>query len=320
MKRSPFEKNHNHDSVFRIVVVIKKVSHILFLVMIQFGLVSGIYGCGKHTSTFQRDSIIATRPPNLNGLSTATFTTLPESSIFVLPITTTPGVDGGYPSGEKLLFSDEFSGDSLNTVYWDTQYDWGRVDMEEGSYLSPDAFEFSDGILRIRADNKPVGERLYTAGAISSHGRFEFRYGYVEMRAKLPAGQGFWTALWLLTADSEAYDEIDIVELLGNDPYTAYMTLHYQDAATQDVASKQTKYVGPDFSDDYHVFAVDWQADYLAWFVDGVKRVEITENIPKDPMFIIVTFAVGGEWPGYPDVTTPFPAYLDLDYIRIYYP
>src|SRR5438445_576325 len=75
-------------------------------------------------------------------------------------------------------------------------------------------------------------------------------------------------------------------------------------------------YKGPDFSADFHIFAVDWQPNEIVWYVDGTERFRSNKGIPAMPMYVIANLAVGGDWPGNPDATTRFPGYMDIDYIR----
>jgi beta-glucanase (GH16 family) len=144
--------------------------------------------------------------------------------------------------------------------------------------------------------------------------RRTFKYGYFEMRAKLPKGKGVWPAFWL-TNDKTA--EIDIMELIGQDPKSVYMTHHVWEGEHW---SETVKYTGADFSAGYHTFAVDWQPTYLRYYVDGVLRAQFTQNIPSDPLWIVANTCVGDatSWPGAPDATTTFPQYFDIDYIRVF--
>jgi beta-glucanase (GH16 family) len=81
-----------------------------------------------------------------------------------------------------------------------------------------------------------------------------------------------------------------------------------------------SQWQGPDFSQDWHVFALDWRPDALVWFVDGVERWRFTDAsaIPAESMYLLINLAVGGEWPGSPDATTVFPSLLLVDYVRVW--
>jgi beta-glucanase (GH16 family) len=142
-------------------------------------------------------------------------------------------------------------------------------------------------------------------------GLFAHQYGYYEARMLLPKGRGLWPAFWLMPADG-GYGEIDIMEALGSDTGTIYVTLH---PGTQHVVPVS------DFSKAWHIYAVNWQSDFVTWFVDG-KQVDRqpTSIDQKKPYYILLNLAVGGprSWPGAPDSSTVFPAQVRVDYVRVY--
>jgi beta-glucanase (GH16 family) len=218
----------------------------------------------------------------------------------------------------QLTFQDEFDGPSLDTKKWNTGPRWGRVDWkgEELQYYAEDAFEFRDGVLRIRADQRSMEGKSYTSGLIETRLSYMQAYGYFEMRAKMPKGQGLWPAFWLLP-DKDWPPEIDVLEYLGHKSNTIYMSNHWSDSENWH-NSKTVGYTGPDFSEDFHTFAVEWNPGEIIWYVDGVERHRTNTGVPDRPMFVIANLAVGGKWPGSPDSSTPFPSYLEIDYIRLY--
>ncbi|MBI3739647.1 MAG: glycoside hydrolase family 16 protein [Chloroflexi bacterium] len=218
--------------------------------------------------------------------------------------------------GWKLVFHDEFDDSSLSPK-WATELRWGRLNPPELQFYWRDAFKLQDGLLRITAEHRPLEGQNYTSGVIATFSTFHFQYGYAEIRSRVPAGKGLWPAFWLLDSSDTGIGEIDVLEILGQEPNKVYMTLHYPDA-NGNSASKQGEFTGPDFSAGFHTFAVDWRKDSIVWYVDGVERYRLTENIPQGPMYVIANLAVGGKWPGSPSVKTPFPAYFDIDYIRVY--
>ena len=219
----------------------------------------------------------------------------------------------------QLVFNDEFEGDTLDTNKWTTAFPWGRAGANESElqYYAEDAFEFQNGIQRIRAEERSMAGYDYTSGIISSYSRFHLQYGYVEMRARMPKGQGFWPAFWLLPVTKDWPPEIDVFEMLGHETDTIYMTLHWLHESGQS-QSVQGVHVGPDFNADFHTFAVDWSPGQIVWYIDDVERFRTTENVPDEPMYLLANLAVGGDWPGNPDETTSFPGYYEIDYIRVY--
>jgi uncharacterized repeat protein (TIGR01451 family) len=232
-------------------------------------------------------------------------------------------------SGRTLIFDDEFDGSTLNTAVWDTCIPWwdpNNCTIEDNSelelYLPENAYLDGNGHLMLKAEKKHLGGRNYVSGMVDSYNSFSFQYGYAEARLKVPAGNGFWPAFWMLPPNDGPWpiDEIDIMENLGYDPTTAFFSYHWPaDGSTQLV---QHHITGPDFSADWHTFAVDWEPSAIIWYVDGVERARYTEasNITSKPMFVILQLAIGGvdSWPGPPDDTTPFPSYFQVDYVRVW--
>jgi beta-glucanase (GH16 family) len=183
--------------------------------------------------------------------------------------------------------------------------------------LGLDPFRIRDGVLEITADRAPakLADRLggfgYTSGLITSQPSFSQTYGYFEMRARLPRGKGVWPAFWLLPLDLSWPPEIDVMENVG-DPSKVYVTLH-SNAVKADGTEVQ---VTPG---EFHTYAVGWTRENVVWFVDGreVKRMATPADMHK-PMYMLSNIALGGDWAGAPDGTTPFPARLEIDFIRAY--
>lgn len=256
-------------------------------------------------------------------------------------LTPTPALTG--PVGQagvwQLVFSADFDGNGLNGEKWVTCFWWDDqgctiASNHELQWYRRANVTVGDGMVRLQARREaaaaPDGRTFaYTSGMISSGRRvddltipakFAFQYGYVEVRAKAPRGQGLWSALWLLPADHESRPEIDVMEILGHAPDTVEMHLHYNDADGKRQRQGH-QWTGPDLSTDWHLFAVDWQPNQIIWYVDGVERwrVDDKEAIPAEPMYILANLAVGGNWPGAPDEQTPFPSAFLLDYIRVWH-
>jgi beta-glucanase (GH16 family) len=223
------------------------------------------------------------------------------------------------PSGWRLVFSDEFNGSTLDLDKWNTHYPWGRTNEGTGEleYYADDALDFQNGHLLLRAEHRSMEGFEYTSGMISSHDKFSCKYGYIEIRAKMPSGAGLWPAFWLLPANGDWPPEVDVLEVPGQTPYVVYMTNWWLNDS--DVPSKASEsYSGPDFSAGFHTYAIDWNSDRIIWYVDNVERFRSSSHIPQERMYILATLAVGGDWPGPPDPTTPFPSYYDLDYVRVW--
>jgi beta-glucanase (GH16 family) len=261
-------------------------------------------------------------------------------------------------STATLTFRDEFNGGSVNLWNgvsrargsgWNTNYWWadakgstlpgnGEVEWYINHLYRPtsNAIEAGDIVLpwRITKDANgsyltltasPVKDKArslingyrYSSGMVQSYYTHTQTYGYFEMRAKLPAGKGVWPAFWLLPADGSWPPEIDIVEVLGHEIDTLHTTVHTNEFNRH--TSKGTSTVVPDMSSGFHTYGVDWQADYITWYFDGrqVFKAATPSDLNK-PMYMIANITVGGNWPGMPDNTTPWPAEMHIDYIRAY--
>lgn len=243
--------------------------------------------------------------------------------------------------GYNLKWEDQFEGESLNRDDWNVElHDPGWVNNELQSYVdSPENIYLQDGSLVL----KPVenvsedGIVSYTSGRINTQHKHDFKYGLFEARVKVPEGQGFLPAFWMMPTDENLYGqwprcgEIDIMEVLGNNTDTSYGTIHYGNPHSESQGS-YTLDEGS-FSEEYHVFDVEWEPGKISWYVDGKLihtednwysategQGEITYPAPFDqPFYIILNLAVGGNWPGNPDDTTDIEnsAYY-IDYVKVY--
>lgn len=214
-----------------------------------------------------------------------------------------------------LVWNDEFNGANVDTTKW-SLWDWASTKSNELEYYTPDEISVDNGCLRIRSQKRVYRGREYTSGKLSSQGKFEQTYGRFEMRARLPAGKGMWPAFWLNGAKGWP-PEIDVLEMLGHQPNVIYMTNHFR-KLLGGIVFKQGVYRGPDYSNDFHTFAMEWEPGEIRWYIDGAERFKSWQGVPKEPMYIILNSAVGGNWPGSPDTATVLPQYYDIDYVRVY--
>jgi beta-glucanase (GH16 family) len=243
-------------------------------------------------------------------------------------------------SGEwVLLFEDEFDAPVLDTSQWVTCYWWDDdgctiSSNNELQWYQPSNVFTQGGILRLQAKEEPIltpsGVSYdYTSGIVTTgkdtsdrnipH-NFIFQYGYAEIRANIPSGQGLWPAFWLLPADHISRPEIDVLEILGHDPFTNHLHFHFLNQFSERMSAGSKWISSTDLSEDWHTFGIDWQPESLTWYVDGeeIWRFENEEVIPDEPMYLLLNLAVGGDWPGTPDETTSFPAEFNIDYVQIW--
>ncbi len=238
-------------------------------------------------------------------------------------------------SQEIQVWSDEFDGTSLNLDNWSYELGngcpnlcgWGNNELQ--SYTnSNNNIKVQDGNLVITAINS---NNNWTSARIRSLNKFDFCLGRVEVRARIPEGRGFWPAAWFLP--SEYYygiwpisGEIDLLETRGQEPEKTLGTIHYGPLFPNNQYSGG-EYNDPSgtFAEDFHVFEVNWTNESIVWKVDGVQFLEKSrEDVgpfrwPFDRNFhALLNFAVGGNFLGNPDATTPTQADFVVDYIRVY--
>ena len=240
----------------------------------------------------------------------------------------------------QQTFGDEFNDLLLDPTKWSSCYWWvlgsgctNSGNAEQQWYTPANVIE-GDGTLKLRAQRQttlaPDGKTYeYTSGMISS-GRttnllstppkFQFKYGYMEMRAKLPKGTGLWPAFWTLPSSHGWPPEIDVMESRGDRPTDVNVGVYNKDATGKTVHGSVWVTGLADYTADFHTFAVDWQPTHLSYYIDGVERIRVTDpvRIPTEPMYVLANLAVGGNWPGSPDATTPFPSELEIDWIHVF--
>ncbi|MCY4655671.1 MAG: family 16 glycosylhydrolase, partial [Gammaproteobacteria bacterium] len=253
------------------------------------------------------------------------------------------------PKGWQLAWSDEFSGSSLSSSNWNIQTGdgsaegipgWGNNELQ--SYQAENV-EVSGGNLIITARKEDVNSTAYTSGRINTKGKFDFKYGRAEARIQAAAGQGMWSAFWMLPTGSmygtwAAGGEIDIMEVFSRDPNPfTQAAIHYGMAWPLNTYQYQ-KYENIDPADGFHLYAVEWDENQIRWFVDGNHYYTVNNNTywnyykdattnahvegsaaaPFDqPFHLLLNLAVGGNLPGAPD-DSALPSQLIVDYVRVY--
>jgi beta-glucanase (GH16 family) len=234
-------------------------------------------------------------------------------------------------AGWRLVWQDEFDGKGIDPANW--TYDlggggWGNGEAEHYT-ARPENARIENGNLVIEALQEKYEGSYYTSARLKTQGLQTFQYGRIEARLKVPAGAGLWPAFWMLGSNFDGTNwpdcgEIDIMEYIGREPDLIMGTLHgpgYAGALGMSKWNRQ-KY---NIADDFHTYAIEWDADQIHWFYDGAKYNTITradigdrEWVFDQPFFIILNLAVGGQLPGPVGLKTTFPAQLLVDYVRVY--
>lgn len=242
----------------------------------------------------------------------------------------TPPANPGSGKTWSRTFFDNFSGTTLDSSKWSHLYPWGAVSNGangESQWYDESAVSVSNSNLIITATREPATvygyDYDYKAGLIQTYNKFSQRYGYYDGKMKFPAGQGFWPAFWLLQNSSSFPwpPELDIVEQLGNEPNDYHATVHTVDQAGNysqwpNVQSSSTPFT------QYHIIGMHWTATFIDWYLDNVFWMRLTPDstfvIPNVAMYYILNYAVGGNWPGYPNNQTVFPSYFQVDWVRAF--
>ncbi len=246
-------------------------------------------------------------------------------------------------NGWRLTWSDEFNapnGSAPDPAKWslevggngfgnnELEYYTNRRDnshIENGNLVLTEKKEFFTGADGVKRD--------YTSARLQTKDHFQQQYGRFEARIKLPAGgKGMWPAFWMLGGDIDrtgwpACGEIDIMENVGFEPSKIHGSLHGpMYSGDSPLTGAYTLPHNRNFSDDFHVFAVEWEPAAIRFYVDNILyETQTPDSIPGNkhwafdhPFFLLLNLAVGGSWPGNPDTTTVFPTSMLIDYVRVY--
>ena len=244
----------------------------------------------------------------------------------------------------QMIWSDEFNGTAVDQSKWAFDIGngcpncgWGNAELQ--SYTNSQSnIRINNGKLELEA--KWAGGSNYTSARITTKGKHSWKYGRFEMRAKIPSGTGIWPAFWMLPVNGNwpKTGEIDIMELRGDEPNKAAGTLHYG-ASSPNNRHDGTAYWLPQekgtFSDDFHVFAVEWQAGQIKWYVDGnLFKTETKNPNTLDPasndnpwpwddqeFYLILNVAIGSKntpYTGFQDPSFGNSALMEVDYVRVF--
>jgi len=224
-----------------------------------------------------------------------------------------------------LVWSDEFDGTGVNTSQWNVITGNPGVNNEK-EYYQPANATVTGGNLVITARQQSVGGQPYTSAKLETYGKFSTTYGRIEARIKLPMVQGTWPAFWMLGnsintgAGWPTCGEIDIMEHV-NTSNAILGTMHWNGGSGHVQYGNSTNTTPGDF----HIYAVEWDASSIRWYVDNTLYVtgNIANNINNtgafhNPFFIILNLAIGGDLPGNTIDNGALPTTMLVDYVRVY--
>jgi beta-glucanase (GH16 family) len=239
------------------------------------------------------------------------------------------------------------------TLVWNDEFDGAQVDREKWTYETGDGTDFGlppgwgnnelqlyqddistvsiqteDDLSVLKITAFKNGPNAYRSGKITTQDLLSVRYGRIEASMKLPEGQGIWPAFWALGVNHQdpidwpGCGEIDIMEMLGNEPDRIYSTVHYVDGENSKGEIQGEVTSTADLSEEFHLYRLDWTPEKLMFYLDDqlINEVPITSDMKEfqRAFYLILNVAVGGNWPGNPDETTSFPQSLTVDYVRVY--
>ncbi len=236
-----------------------------------------------------------------------------------------------------LVWSDEFDGPAgakPDPAKWTAEqggHGWGNAEHQHYTDRADNSRLDGKGHLVIEARRETFEKSAFTSARLITRTTFSRTYGRFSARMKLPKGKGLWPAFWMMgtsitTLDWPACGEIDVMEFIGHEPQAVHGTLHGPCYSGADGIGGSYRLPGTaGFPDGFHEFAVEWEPRRIRWLVDGQVTRTTTEAdlggklwVYDRPFFLLLNLAVGGHWPGPPDATTPFPAQVIVDWVRVH--
>lgn len=237
----------------------------------------------------------------------------------------------------KLVWSDEFNKaglpDSTKWAYEVGGNGWGNNELEYYTSRRPENARIENGKLIIEARKEAYSGRDYTSARLFTKGKKEWKYGRIEALAKLPTGRGTWPAIWMLgdavsTAGWPRGGEIDIMEHVGFDEGVVHGTVHTEAYNHVKQTQKGQQITVNDATKAFHLYAIEWTADKIDFFVDDQKYYTVEKTVlgsdvaqwPFDqPFYLLLNLAVGGGWGGQKGVDESiWPQRMEVDYVRVY--
>ena len=207
---------------------------------------------------------------------------------------------------------------------------FGNQELEYYNSGTSNVFQDGQGHLVIEARRESGGHSCWygtcqwTSGRIQTAGKFTQQYGHIEAGIQVPKGAGLWPAFWMLGGGTWPNGgEIDIMENVGRDPNTVYGTIHGPGYSGGNAVGG-TRNLGQPVGNAFHAFAVDWSPNLIVWTVDGAEYFRATPASVRGnawvfdhPFFVILNLAVGGNFPGSPDGSTPSVNRMLVDYVHV---
>jgi beta-glucanase (GH16 family) len=248
-----------------------------------------------------------------------------------------PGPPSGPPRGPwTLQFSDDFSGTTLDNSKWEPCYPWatsagctnfGNRNHELQWYL-PSQDQVSGGQLHLVAlreatqgQTKTGAPEVYgwRSGIVTTFSHFAFKYGYVQVVAKIPVGPGSWSGLWLAPVTNSWPPEIDMEESRGERPGQVLTIAHLSGTGPLSGTGRWCTGLQENV---FHTFGIDWEPGSITWYIDGKARYQVLNNpshlVPDQPMYFLANLAIAGTTLGPVTASSPKTASFDIDQVRVW--
>ena len=281
-----------------------------------------LFGCARAAVPAAQSPapVPETPTPTATPSPTPTPTPTPEPTPYIGP-----------PEGYELRFADEFEAAVIDESIWGFEIGPWPYNKELENYRRENAW-IEGGSLVIEARKEDAGKRHYTSARLTTQGKLDFTYGYLEVRAATPTARGTWSAVWLLPTDLRyggylRSGEIDMLERVGYDARLVHATIHTEaNNSVRDNPITASARIGKK-DDGFHVYAMLWTESQIQISLDGVTM--LTYDRPQDaksdtwpfdvPFHLILNLAVGGSWGGQMGVDDDaFPQRMLVDYVRLY--
>lgn len=220
-----------------------------------------------------------------------------------------------------MVFEDTFKGIELDQQKWNTNLKvFGRISDSYHNRSYQNIISFDDVIVNngLFLRSRVSTGSMYSSGMVSSHEKFVFKYGYIEILAKYPHGEGVWPAFWLMPQDQTWPPEIDVAEFYGGKKMMHTGLCYGQ---FPNIKWDSDGYSNEYISDVYSTYGLYWTEKDLIWYQNGVVMKHVKgKHIPKIPMYIILSNGVSNKYgpAGVADPEKNFPNFLEVKYIRVY--
>lgn len=239
-------------------------------------------------------------------------------------------------NGWKMVWSEEFDYEGLpDSSIWNydtkgNEWGWGNNELQYYTHLNSKNTWVSKGSLKINALIDSVEGKSFTSARLTTRDKVGFKYGRIEVKAKLPKGKGLWPAIWMLGANIDTVGwpmcgEIDIMEFVGYQPDSVYATIH-SDTYNHMKNTQKMKSLPIKEPEAFNIYAIEWSTDKIDFYCNDKlyntilnERKSVHEWPFDKEFFLLLNVAVGGNWGGKHGIdTTVFPATMEVDYVRLY--